>query len=49
MLTNERGWFGMACNIEVKARLLDLGKVESLARQLADSGPHLIEQQDGAS
>ena len=36
----------MACNIEIKARLLDRGKVESLAMPLADSGPHLIEQQD---
>lgn len=36
----------MPQNIEIKARLSDFSRVETAARQLADSGPQLIEQED---
>ncbi len=36
----------MARNIEIKARVADRGKLEALARRLADHGPELIQQDD---
>jgi predicted adenylyl cyclase CyaB len=36
----------MPSNVEIKAKLADREQVERIAKELSDSGPHLIQQED---